>query len=288
MHHLLDDFLDFVGSEKGLSPHTVWAYQRDVNGLISFIGSKNIVHVHREDIIAFLAHGKQRGVATSSLCRALIVIKMFFRFLKQEGFIREDPTCSIDPPKMWRLIPQVMTQQEVSKLLEQPDCKKEIGSRDRAIFEVLYATGIRVSELCMLNLHDLDEQTVRVKGKGGKERVLPIARIAVQAVDQYLTHRKEVEPGLNQPLFVTKQGRRMGRTQVWARIKYYAKCAHIAKNISPHTLRHSFATHLLDHGADLRVIQELLGHADIGTTDRYTHVSNRRLRQAFDQFHPRP
>jgi len=288
MHHLLDNFLNFIGSEKGLSCHTVRAYQRDINCLISFIGVKNIVHVQCEEIIAFLAHRKHRQAATSSLYRTMVAIKMFFRFLKQEGLIQEDPTRSLDCPKIWQLVPQTMTEQEVSRLLKQPDCRKEIGSRDRAIFEVLYATGIRVSELCMLNLHDIDEQTVRVKGKGGKERTLPIASIAVQAVDQYLACRREMKIGLDQPLFVTKKGRRMGRTQVWARIKHYAKCAHIQKNISPHTLRHSFATHLLDHGADLRVIQELLGHADIGTTNRYTHVSDVRLRRAFDQFHPRP
>ncbi len=288
MEHLLNDFLDFIGSEKGLSPHTVQAYRQDLTHFFSFIGSKSIAKVQREEITAFLAHGKQKGSAASTLYRSLIVIKMFFRFLKEEALIREDPTCLIDSPKIWQLIPQAMTEREVSRLLAQPDCSKEIGARDRAIFEVLYATGIRVSELCMLNLHDIDEKRVRVKGKGGKERVVPIARIAVQAVDQYLTYRQDANSGPSQPLFITKKGRRIGRTQVWARIQHYAKCAHIEKRISPHTLRHSFATHLLDHGADLRVIQDLLGHADIGTTDRYTHLSNRRLHQAFAQFHPRP
>ena len=284
----LDDFLVFVYSEKGLSRSTVKAYERDIHFFRSFIQPKELLFAQAEDLISFLESRKGKGLSPSTLYRNLISLKIFFRFLKQENFIESDPALLIDSPKLSQLIPEIMTEQEISRLIEQTGDKGEIRLRDRAIFQMLYASGMRVSELCSLNLSDVDDQTVRVKGKGGKERLVPIAKEAIQALDNYLICRKEGSVNKILPLFVTKKGRRMGRTQVWASIKYYAQCANIKKNISPHTLRHSFATHLLDHGADLRVIQELLGHADISTTDRYTHLSKKRLHQAFDQFHPRP
>jgi len=283
----LQDFLNFIGSEKGLSVHTIEAYERDLRLFFSSIKAKKISQVERSDIISFMEKMKKKGYASSSLYRSLMALKVFFRFLKREGWIDVDPTFLIESPKLWQLIPEVMTEKEVAALLTQPEEDSEIGARDRAILELLYATGIRVSELCSLNVHDVDDQTVCVKGKGGKERVVPVAKVAIEALDRYLSYRNEVKKLKDQPLFVTKKGKRIGRTQVWSRIKRYGMSAGIEKVISPHTLRHCFATHLLDHGADLRVIQELLGHADIGTTDRYTHLSNKHLYQAFDAFHPR-
>ena len=186
---------------------------------------------------------------------------------------------------MWQLIPEVLTAQEVERLLGAPgDGEEEV--RDKAVLETLYATGIRVSELCNLDIHDVGENTVRVVGKGGKERIVPIGEEAIAAIDTYLGNYRH-DKGDHRPLFVSKRGKRMSRVTVWEKVKFYARKVGIEKEVSPHTLRHSFATHLLDHGADLRVIQEMLGHADIGTTDRYTHLSKKRLFDAFDTFHPR-
>ncbi|WP_420420528.1 site-specific tyrosine recombinase XerD [Simkania sp.] len=283
----LQDFLNFIGSEKGLSIHTIEAYERDLRSFLSNQKKKSLNAVSQEEIISFIEQMKQKGYASSSLSRSLVAIKVFFRFLKREKLIAKDPTALIESPKLWQLIPEVLTENEITALLKEPDLDTEIGARDQAILEMLYATGMRVSELCNLNVHDVDDKTVHVRGKGGKERIVPIAAVAVETLDHYLGFRREVKKLKDQPLFLTKKGKRIGRTQVWARIKHYGKAAQIDKVISPHTLRHSFATHLLDHGADLRVIQELLGHADISTTDRYTHLSNKHLYQAFDQFHPR-
>lgn len=283
----LQDFLNFIASEKGLALQTIEAYERDVRLFLSHINGKKLGAIEQGDVVRFMEEMKKKGYASSTLYRTLVSIKVFFRFLKREKWIEKDPTHLVESPKLWQLIPEVMTENEVKRLLMQPDTVSEIGARDRAILEMLYATGIRVSELCGLNVHDVGEDTVRVRGKGGKERVVPIANVAIEALDTYLTFRDRTKRLEDLPLFVTKRGKRMDRTQVWSRMKKYAKAAGIEKGVSPHTLRHSFATHLLDHGADLRVIQELLGHADIGTTDRYTHLSNQHLYRAFDAFHPR-
>jgi integrase/recombinase XerD len=186
---------------------------------------------------------------------------------------------------MWQLIPEVLTVEEVTRFLGAPDRETAVGARDFAIFQVMYASGLRVSELCGLNIGDISDDQVRVRGKGNKERVVPIAASAVAAVDHYLVHSRKEGDGA---LFLSNRGQRIDRVAVWERVKFYAKKAVISKEISPHTLRHSFATHLLENGADLRVIQELLGHANIATTDRYTHVSRKHLHAAFEKFHPKP
>ncbi|MBI3211488.1 MAG: tyrosine recombinase, partial [Simkania negevensis] len=244
--------------------------------------------VREQDLTECLSGMKGEGLSTSTLCRFLIVVKEFFRFLKREKILKSDPTFSLRSPKLWQLIPEVMSIEEVERLLNMPKRDEEEGARDRAILELLYATGIRVSELCALNLFDVDDRSVRVIGKGGKERLVPVGEEALSAIDHYLSHYRGEEKGDHLPLFVTKRKKRIDRILVWKQIKKYGKEGKILKEISPHTLRHSFATHLLERGADLRVIQEMLGHADIATTDRYTHLSNPQLYQAFDQFHPRP
>lgn len=218
----------------------------------------------------------------------LIAIKVFFRFLKKEGILSCDIACYFETPKMWQMIPDVLQIHEVEALLSEPMTEDAIGARDKAILELLYATGMRVSELCSLKIHDLSDTFVKVKGKGKKERLIPVGKKAIQAVDHYLLHFRGEVKEESSPLFVSSRGNPIDRVTVWSQVKKYAKKAGITKEISPHTLRHSFATHLLEGGADLRLIQDMLGHEDIGTTDRYTHVSGAKLRAAFKAFHPRP
>lgn len=291
MRAYLDDFLSYISSEKGLSLNTIDAYGRDLRSFLAHIetqGLQSLSAVEEAHIISFLATLQKKMQASSTLCRTLVAIKVFFRFLRREGDLDRDVTFHLDSPKLWQLIPEVLTITEVETLLQGPNPDSSIGARDKAILEVLYATGIRVSELCNLNLQDVDEDHVRVMGKGNKERLVPIAKMAIDAIDHYLIHHRKEEKEKNPPLFVTKGGKRIDRMTIWTRVKFYGKKEGIDKNISPHTLRHSFATHLLENGADLRVIQEMLGHADIATTDRYTHLSQKHMHDAFTNFHPRP
>lgn len=284
---MLRDFLDYIRSEKGLSPHTVEAYGRDISSFEKFI-QKSFKDVTPEDILGFISHLRAKSFASSSICRMLVAVKVFFRFLKKEGEIKVDLARYFDTPKMWQLIPEVLSTDEVESLLAQPKGDDAVGARDKAVLELLYATGMRVSELCGLRINDLSDTFVKVRGKGKKERIIPVGKKAIEAVDRYLLqYRGEVREE-NGPLFVSQRGKPLDRITVWNRVKAYAKSAGIAKSISPHTLRHSFATHLLENGADLRLIQDMLGHEDIGTTDRYTHVTGNRLKSAFKAFHPRP
>lgn len=284
----LRDFLDYIRSEKGLSAHTIEAYGRDLALFSEFLQAKPWQEVASETIVAFLAWLQSRSYASSSVCRILVSIKVFFRFLKKEGKIPIDLSCYFDTPKIWQLVPEVLTIEEVDLLLAAPKPEDWIGSRDRAILELLYATGMRVSELCQLKISDLSDTFVKVWGKGKKERIIPVGRKAIVAVDHYLLHHRPDCKEDKAPLFVSQKGGAISRMIVWSRVKAYARLAGIPKEVSPHTLRHSFATHLLENGADLRLIQDMLGHEDIGTTDRYTHVTGARLHSVFSSFHPRP
>lgn len=281
MENEIRDFLVYLGSEKGLSPRTLEAYGRDLEGLRGFLKE---LEPTSDAIVSYFEHLKGRGAASSSLCRALVAIKVFFRFLKRENRIEHHPALFLESPKMWQLIPEVMTQEEVARFLAAPGRDDFMGARDRALFHLMYASGLRVSEVCQLNIGDVSDDFVRVKGKGGKERIVPVATVAIQELDHFLARFRTQGDGA---IFTTTRGNRMSRVGVWERVKFYAKQAGITKTISPHTLRHSFATHLLENGADLRVIQELLGHANIGTTDRYTHISHKHLHDAFEKFHPK-
>lgn len=286
----IEDFLFYLGSERGLSKNTVLAYRLDLHQFLKIMQARGLSafsEVSQGEILAFLDLLRAKGLASSSISRALVTLKSFFKFLRKERLISSEETLYLDTPKMWQLVPEVLTEGEVEALLEAAVPEGAIGARDRAILEVLYASGLRVSEACGLNLSDVDDAFVRVKGKGGKERVVPIARSAVAHIDHYLLHYREGAGGRNEALFVSKKGKRLDRTLVWNRVKTYAKRAGIVKSISPHTLRHSFATHLLENGADLRVIQEMLGHASVATTDRYTQISQKHLKEAFAAFHPR-
>ncbi len=281
MEQAINDFLIYLGSEKGLSPRTLEAYGRDLKGLQTFLQDKTPTS---STIVEYFEQLKDRGIASSSICRALVAIKVFYRFLKREKRIETNPTVYLESPKMWQLIPEVMTEAEVTQFLAAPSKDDFIGARDRAMMHLMYASGLRVSELCSLNIGDVSDDFVRVKGKGGKERIVPVASIAVQELDHFLINFRKEGDG---PIFITQRGTRLNRIGVWERVKYYATKIGLAKSISPHTLRHSFATHLLENGADLRIIQELLGHANVATTDRYTHISHKHLHAAFEKFHPR-
>jgi integrase/recombinase XerD len=286
----IKEFLSYLLSEKGYSPHTIDAYRRDIQ---TFAASLPLDHmtswkdVTQHHIVNFLSTKKSQGYASSSIGRTLAAIKVFFKFLKREGAISINPAKLLDNPKIWQLIPNILSLHEIETLLMQPVLTKKSGARDRAILEVLYSSGLRVSELCRLKISDVDDHYLRIRGKGGKERLVPIGTPALAAIDRYLAFRDgPQEEGVNE-LFLDKNNRPVDRISVWKLVKKYAKKAGITKLISPHTFRHSFATHLLDGGADLRVIQELLGHASIGTTDRYTHVNSKQLHAAFQNCHLR-
>lgn len=290
MQDELSNFIIYISSEKGLSKNTIEAYKRDLEHFFKFLkelGVFQISAVDKTHIFAFIGKKKEENYAPSSLCRNLIAIKVLFRFLKREGIIDNNVALYLESPKLWNLIPEVLTGEEIDKLLILPDVETKMGARDRAILEVLYASGLRVSELCALKIQDLDDEYVRVYGKGGKERIVPIGKKAITAVDYYLSFRDGLQTSRQETLFLTNRNQPMNRIAVWNLVKTYVKKAGIEKNISPHTFRHSFATHLLDHGADLRVIQELLGHSSITSTDRYTQISRTQIQKKFQEFHTR-
>lgn len=290
MEKELDDFGIYLSSEKGLSKNTLEAYSRDINQLIEFLSEQKITQweqVTLQHLLGFFSKKQEAQYATTSIYRALIAFKVFFSFLKREEILKNNLAEHLDAPKLWQKIPQVLSESEVESLLKQPERETFAGARDRAILEILYGTGIRVSELCGLKINDVDDHFIRVFGKGSKERTVPIGKKALEAVDYYLNFRDSVNTDEVNALFVTHKNQPMDRVEVWNLVKQYAKLAGIEKNISPHTFRHSYATHLLDNGADLRIIQELLGHGSISSTDRYTHVSQVHLKKAFNSFHPR-
>jgi integrase/recombinase XerD len=288
MDEKIADFLDHLVAEKGLSQNTIEAYGRDLRSFAAILSGGELRSVKSESILQFLKQQNEKGYAASSICRALVAVKVFFRFLKREGVVEVDLGRYFDAPKIWQLIPDVMTIEEVDLLLAQPQNRDFIGARDKAILELLYATGMRVSELCKLKISALSDTFVKVDGKGKKERLIPVGKKAIEAVDFFLLHFRGEALEEKAPLFVTRNGKPIDRVTIWSRIKVYARAAGIEKSVSPHTLRHSFATHLLENGADLRLIQDMLGHEDIGTTDRYTHITGKRLKEAFHSFHPRP
>jgi integrase/recombinase XerD len=285
---LINDFLDYIRTEKGLSSNTIDAYSSDIHLFADQLNVTDWKQVSGDWVLSFLGFLRESGYASSSICRMLVAVKVFFRFLKKEGELPVDLGRYFETPKMWQLVPEVLSIEEVDCLLQQPKAIDFVGARDQAILELLYATGMRVSEVCTLRICDVGDRFVKVRGKGKKERVVPVGRKAVESIDRYLSEfRMHVEEE-NAPLFVSRSGKQIDRIAIWTRIKIYSRAAGIAKEVSPHTLRHSFATHLLENGADLRLIQDMLGHEDIATTDRYTHITGARLKAAFKNFHPRP
>jgi len=286
----LIQFLDHLTVERGLSPASVEAYRADLAGFFALCG-KSPGDVRREDVRAFLSHERAEGHSASTAARRLVALRTFYRFLILERTVQADPTENIESPRALKRLPAYLTAEEVDRLLESQDIKSATGLRNRAILEVLYATGIRVSELTGLSLDRYNPEAgfVLVMGKGSKERVVPLGEVAQDWVQKY---KEEARPKLLKgracgAVFVSTRGSAMSRQMVWVAIKAAARSAGVAKNMSPHTLRHSFATHLLERGADLRSVQLLLGHSDISTTQIYTHVEQERLKRIYKQYHPR-
>ena len=294
MDYLVDSYLHYLVVEKGLSRNTIESYGRDLRVFLDFVegrGIRSFRQVTRGDVLAFLKELQGRGLSVRSVSRALISLRGLFRFLLLEGHLEEDPVEEMEVPRPPRSLPHVLSLQEVERILEAPDPGTPLGVRDRAMLELLYATGMRVSELVGLPPEGVDIQVgfVRVKGKGDKERVIPIGEVARERLDIYLREgRPRLLKGRESPyLFVNRQGRGLSRQGIWKLIKRYALQAGVLTPITPHTLRHSFATHLLERGADLRFVQVMLGHADIGTTQIYTHLNQEYLRKIYQQYHPR-
>lgn len=294
MNALIDQFIDYLALEQRLSLNTQAAYRADLVKFIRFLERGRVTtlnSVTRVHILDFLMKAKERGLSLNSISRLFVAIKVFFRYLHQEGLLSRNVTEVMDSPKLWKVLPTTLSFKEVERLLEAPQGDKPQALRDRALLEIAYATGLRVSELCGLTLPDVhfDAGYLRCTGKGQKERVVPFSQKSGAVLSQYL---ERARPSLssatpNRFVFLTRAGRAFSRKSVWKLIKQYARDAGIAKPISPHTLRHSFASHLLHNGAPLRVIQEMLGHADIATTQIYTQVDPSRLKAIHDKFHPR-
>ncbi len=271
------------------------SYREDLNTYLDFMGELKIValsKITRNDITGFMLNQRDRGIAANSVARRLAAIRMFHRFLAREKIVKNDPTSLIDSPKLWKKIPDSLTLNEVESLIAQPDIRDKQGIRDKAILETLYATGMRVSEAVNLRTDNvnMDIGFLRCIGKGDKERVIPLGKKAIAAIKRYLevSRPRFMRNKQSDYLFVSRLGKRISRQSMWKIIKRYARQARIKKPIRPHILRHSFATHLLERGADLRSVQEMLGHSNISTTQIYTHINKDRLKSIHKQFHPRP
>ncbi len=289
---ILQVFLEFLSVEKGLSSNTVLSYSRDMKKLFQFFKKEKLPwsKAGEEDLIRFIHHQSRSGLSARSLARLISSLKCFYKFLVLDGVIKKNPAVSLSSPKTWFSLPKFLTVKEVESLLKQPDDKDIRGIRDKAMLELLYATGLRVSELVSLKTNDLnlEEGFLLCLGKGGKERIVPIGDSAARAVRNYLDEaRPLLLKQLNEFLFLTYRGSAFTRQGFWKLLKAYAKKAGLDLKISPHILRHSFATHLLERGADLRSLQLMLGHSQITTTQIYTHVSRQRLRRVYDKYHPR-
>ena len=287
-------FLDYILVERGLSSNTIAAYSRDISQFAGFAKETNVESCSAitEDLMTqFLAKLHRENYATTSVERKLAAIRTFLKFLQREGDLSGDPTYLLENPRPTKPLPKTLTEDEVVSLLKQPDLKEINGMRDRAMLETLYATGLRVSELVNLKAEDanLSVGFVRCIGKGSKERIVPIGEVAIEMIGQYLDKcRPTFAKGQrNEYLFLTNRSGPMTRVGFWKIIKKYTLAAGITKNITPHILRHSFATHLMEHGADIRSIQEMLGHASITTTQVYTHVTRDHLREVYRKAHPR-
>jgi len=286
--------MNYISVERGLAKNTLLAYRRDLDKYIDHLSQKGIktaAKVTREHVSNFMFDLKKHDMSATTIGRNLAAIKMFHRFLVRENLAKEDPTTLVDTPKLWKRVPSVLTVAEIEAMIQAACGKKDQQVRDQAILEIFYASGLRVSELSDLKTASInyDVGFVRAIGKGSKERIIPLGMKAREAIQKYLLKaRPQLLKGkANDTLFLSRLGEKISRQSLWAVIKFYARKANIKKTIKPHTLRHTFATHLLEHGADLRSVQEMLGHADISTTQIYTHVDKERLKSVHKEFHPR-
>jgi integrase/recombinase XerD len=286
-------FLNCLRVEKGLSENTLHAYRRDIQKFAAFAAGRKLgtKDVRRSDVVDFLASLYRRGLDSRSVARHLVTIRNFFRFALTEGYIDDDPAATIESPRFRQSLPEFLSLEEVDRLLEQPDTDTILGLRDRALIELMYSAGLRVSELCGLRVDDIQIESgcLRCVGKGNKERVVPVGRQALAVVQKYLrTARPKLLRESSSPyLFLNQRVRKLDRITFWKLLGAYGRKAGLRKALTPHMLRHSFATHLLDRGADLRSVQIMLGHSDISTTQIYTHVVEERLKQVYKAHHPR-
>jgi len=290
----IDRFGDYLTLEQGTSPLTLEAYRRDVARLVDYVrvkGATSPIDITSRVLRDFVYHLKDLGLAPSSIRRNISAVRTYFRFLLSDGVVTRDPSERLETPRRWRTLPDVLTVPEISRLLAAPTLDDPLAFRDRAMLEIAYGAGLRVSEWISIGVRDVlfEEKLVRVFGKGSKERLVPIGRSAIGAVATYVRElRPRLEKGAGKGvLFLNARGEPLSRMGAWKILRRYVERAGIEKSVSPHTLRHSFATHLLEGGADLRAVQEMLGHADISTTQIYTHVDREYLRQVHKQYHPR-
>lgn len=289
---LIDRFCDALWLEQGLSRHTLAAYRGDVMQWSRFLSARGreLAGATRDDVRAYLDHRREQRAKAATAARLLSTLRRFYRYLLREGQVEKDPTALIDSPRLTRTLPKSLSEEQVERLLAAPDGAAR-GLRDRAMLETLYATGVRVSELVGLTLAQvgLVQGVIRIVGKGNKERLVPLGEEAIAWLSRYLNDARPRLVGrrATDALFVTARGGPLTRQAFWHNIKRYARKACIGVPLSPHTLRHAFATHLLDHGADLRAVQMLLGHADLSTTQIYTHVARARLQELHARHHPR-
>ncbi|MEW9049755.1 MAG: site-specific tyrosine recombinase XerD [Neobacillus sp.] len=296
MEDNLKDFMHFMLVEKGLAKNTLLSYERDLKSYMRYLKTvesvESLNNVQRVHIVHFLGFLKEQGKSAKTLARHVASVRAFHQFLLRDKAANQDPTVHIETPKLERSLPKVLSLQEVEKLLETPNKQGHFGLRDKAMLELLYATGIRVSELINIDLENvhLTMGFVRVIGKGDKERIVPVGRTASEAIQAYLNNGRPhfiSKKYRSNALFLNNLGNRLTRQGFWKILKKLTQEAGIIKELTPHTLRHSFATHLLENGADLRAVQEMLGHADISTTQIYTHVTKTRLKDVYSKFHPR-
>ncbi|HHY98132.1 MAG TPA: site-specific tyrosine recombinase XerD [Firmicutes bacterium] len=291
----ITEFLSFLAVERGLAANTIQAYERDLHGLANYLSKREpktaIEDATQEDILDYLAFLKGQGKVTSTIIRALAAIKSFFKFYTAEYNIEIDPTLHIESPKKEKYLPQVLTVEEAQEIVSAPRPDQTWAIRDRAMLELLYATGMRVSELISLDLGDVNTDMGYVKciGKGSRERIIPLGQAAVEWLEIYLRVARPVlaKKRGTEALFLNRRGGRLTRQGFWKILKQYVKGAGVERRVTPHTFRHSFATHLLEGGADLRSVQEMLGHQDISTTQIYTHLTRGKLKEIYDRAHPR-
>jgi integrase/recombinase XerD len=292
----IEDFIHYLVVERGLAPNTIESYKRDLVKYAEYLKKVETVssfeEVTREHIIAFMRYMMENGKSSKTIARHIASIRSFHQFLLREHIMDKDPSVHIETPQVERTLPKVLSPDEVEALLTAPDESTPFGRREKAMLELLYATGIRVTELMNLNVEDVHMTMgfVRCIGKGDKERIVPMGKMASEALQKYIEESRPKLLKRNQKeeaLFLNHHGRRLTRQGFWKILKKLALSAQIEKELTPHTLRHSFATHLLENGADLRAVQEMLGHADISTTQIYTHVTKKRLKDVYNEFHPR-
>jgi len=291
-----DEYLVYLKIERDLADNSVASYKRDINRYITFLESEKVDtwnQVDRYAIVLFLQRLKEKGQSDNSIIRMTSSLRQFHQFLRQEKITEKDPMQYVETPKKAETLPKVLSLEEVDQLLNTPDTTREIGLRDRAILEVMYATGLRISELVHLKMDELHLTMgfIQTVGKGNKERIIPIGGEAVKWLNDYLEHGRPIFLSRNNEespyVFLNARGSGLSRQGVWKNLKKSVQKTSISQNVTPHMLRHSFATHLLENGADLRIVQELLGHSDISTTQIYTHITKGRMKDVYEEYHPR-